>query len=258
MAPRTVQARRYVTAFREGGSLPGLVEADDEGLYVVKFRGSAQGLRVLVAEWIAGELARAAGLRVPELVLLEFDPVLGRNEPDPELRGLLKASGGLNLGLDFLPGSVTFDPLAGGAPEPAYASLTVLFDAFVTNVDRTPRNPNLLRWHRELWLIDHGAALYFHHAFRADAPLQGSENPFPMVGQHVLLPFATELPSAMDTLTAALTPGRINDVVSQLPEGWLAAEAGPGKREYVAWLCARLEVLPLILQEAQRARARLV
>lgn len=258
MTPRTVQARRYVTPFREGGSLPGLVEADDEGLYVVKFRGSAQGPRVLVAEWIAGELARAAGLKVPELVFLEFDPALGRNEPDPELRDLLKASGGLNLGLDYLPGSVTFDPLASGAPDAHYASRAVLFDAFVTNVDRTPRNPNLLRWHRDVWLIDHGAALYFHHAFRPEAPLQGSDSPFPMTAQHVLLPFASELPRAAEGLEAALTPSRIEEVVALLPASFFPPEATPGKAAYVAWLRARREALPAILQEAERARARLV
>ena len=161
---RTVTATRYVTPLREGGSLPAIVEADDSGLYVVKFRGAGHGLNALLAECISGELARVAGLRVPELVTVHIDPALGRNEPDAEIRALLKASAGLNLGLDWLPGSLTFDPVAGPAPSVAEASAIVWFDAFVSNPDRSPRNPNLLCWHRQLWLIDHGAALYFHHA----------------------------------------------------------------------------------------------
>ena len=164
MRLRTVSATRYVTPLNEGGSLPGLVEADDDGLYVLKFRGAGQGPKALVAEVIAGELARALGLRVPELVLVELDPLLGRAEPDPEIQELLLASAGLNLGVDYLPGSLTFNPAAGLPPTAELAARVVWFDALVTNVDRTPQNPNILVWHRALWLIDHGAALYFHHA----------------------------------------------------------------------------------------------
>ena len=162
---RTVRATRYVTPLREGGSLPAIVEGDDDGLYVAKFRGAGQGPKALVAEVIAGGLARAAGLRTPELVALELDPALGRNEPDYEIRMLLRGSVGTNLGVDYLPGSVTFDPLVGPAPDPALASLVVALDAWVANVDRTPRNTNLLLWHGALWLIDHGASLGFHHAW---------------------------------------------------------------------------------------------
>jgi hypothetical protein len=173
---RTVTATRYVTPLREGGSLPAIVEADDSGLYVVKFRGAGHGTKALVAEVVTGELARAAGLRVPELVRIEVAESLGRNEPDPEIRDLLRASVGSNLGLDYLPGSITFDPVAGPAPAAGEASDIVWFDAFTSNVDRTARNPNLLCWHGRLWLIDHGAALYFHHAW--DDEVARSRSPF--------------------------------------------------------------------------------
>src|SRR5579884_728995 len=160
---RTVKATRYVLPLREGGSLPAIVEADDLGLYVVKFRGAGQGIRALIAEIIAGETGRALGLRVPELVFVDIDPALGRNEPDYEIRQLLKASPGLNLGLDYLPGSTMFDPAARDTAPPDEASMLVWLDAFTMNVDRTPRNANLLVWHGKLYPIDHGAALFFHH-----------------------------------------------------------------------------------------------
>src|SRR5215203_5620778 len=160
---RTVYATRYVTPLREGGSLPAIVEADDLGLYVLKFRGAGQGPLALVAELIAGEIGRALGLKVPELVLVEVDAALGRNEPDPEIRDLLRASVGLNLALDYLPGSTMFDPAARDTADRDMASRAVWFDAFITNVDRTAKNPNLLYWHKVLHFIDHGAALYFHH-----------------------------------------------------------------------------------------------
>lgn len=189
--PRTVTATRYVTPLREGGSLPAVVEADDDGLNVAKFCGAGQGKKALIAELVAGELGRAAGLKVPEIVLLEVDPVLGRSEPDHEIRALLAASAGTNVALDYLPGSITFDPLAGPYPAGAIASATVAFDAFITNVDRTPKNPNLLCWHRELWLIDHGAALYFHHAW--DDHVERSRTAFATIRSHVLLPWADRL-----------------------------------------------------------------
>jgi len=178
-----------VTPLREGGSLPGLVEADDDGLYVLKFRGAGQGPKALVAEVVAGELARAIGLPVPELVLVELDPAIGRAEPDPEIQDLLVASGGTNLGVDFLPGALPFSPAAGPPPDPELAAAIVWLDALVTNVDRTAQNPNLLWWHRRLWLIDHGAALYWHHAaeqsvdaaapFAASAPTSCCRTPRP-------------------------------------------------------------------------------
>src|SRR5215469_5506032 len=201
---RTVRATRYVAPLREGGSLPAIVEASDEGLYVVKFRGAGQGPRALIAELVAGEIGRALGLPIPEIVMIEVDPVLGRAEPDSEIQSLLKASGGLNLALDFLPGALPFGPglaqsLLGGpeSSEDAHqpygnlASEIVWFDAFVTNVDRTPRNPNLLLWHRRLWLIDHGAALYFHYTWKDY--LARARSGFPQVKEHVLLPFASDL-----------------------------------------------------------------
>src|SRR3954465_2946380 len=161
---RSIRVTRYVTPLREGGSLPAIVEADDEGLYVLKFRGAGQGPKALIAELVCGELARLSGLLVPEIVLVELEAELARTEPDPEIQDLIRASAGLNLALDYLPGSVTFDPLV-DRPTADIASAIVWHDAFVTNVDRTPRNSNLLMWHRRLWLIDHGAALYFHHSW---------------------------------------------------------------------------------------------
>src|SRR3954447_6336856 len=189
---RRVQATRYVTPLREGGSLPAIVEADDLGLYVVKFRRAGQGPLALVAELIAGEIGRTLGLKVPDLVLVDFDAALGRNEPDQEIRDLMQASTGLNLGLDYLPGSVMFDPAARDPVDPDVASRAVWFDAFVTNVDRTARNPNLLWWHKTLWFIDHGAALYFHHNWPEISRAAGSG--FPMIREHVLLPWATSIP----------------------------------------------------------------
>ncbi|HEV7914822.1 MAG TPA: HipA family kinase, partial [Albitalea sp.] len=162
---RTVAATRYVTPLREGGSLPAVVEADDDGLYVLKFRGAGQGPKALIAELVGGEIARAAGLPVPEIVFVQLDAELARTEPDPEIQDLIRASAGLNLALDYLPGSVTFDPLA-EQPDAVLASSVVWHDAFITNLDRTPRNTNMLVWHGKLWLIDHGAALYFQHDWR--------------------------------------------------------------------------------------------
>lgn len=260
--PRTIVATRYVTPLREGGSLPAIVEADDAGLYVVKFRGAGQGAKALIAEFIAAELAKAAGLRVPEMVLVELDPALGRNEPDSEIRDLLKASAGLNLALDYLPGSVTFDPVAGPAPDPAVASALVAFDAFITNVDRTPKNPNLLCWHRELWLIDHGASLYFHHAWEDWE--ERSQSRFAPIKDHVLLPWANALPQAQDTLKARLTRERVEATVAGIPEGWLRAAESPfptvdaHRAGYVTWLLKRIEALPAFIEEAARARAQLV
>src|SRR5579871_4536783 len=191
---RTTTATRYVLPLREGGSLPAIVEADDLGLYVVKFRGAGQGILALIAELIAGEIGRALGLRVPEMIFIEIDAALARNEPDYEIRQLLKASEGLNLALDYLPGSVTFDPAARDVASPDEASLTVWLDAFTQNVDRTARNANLLLWHRKLYLIDHGAALFFHH----DWPTMHKKiaAPFGEIRQHVLLPWASEIEPA--------------------------------------------------------------
>jgi HipA-like kinase len=257
---RTVVATRYVTPLREGGSLPALVEGDDQGLYVVKLRGAGQGAKALVAEWVAGELARAAGLRVPELVRVEVDPALGRNEPDGEIRDLLKASAGPNLGLDFLPGSVTFDPAVGPPPGADEAADLVFLDALVTNVDRTPRNPNLLVWHGKLWLIDHGAALYVHHDWgRGAAP--GA--PFPAVKDHVLLPWAGSIAAAAARLAPRLDGGVVQGIVAALPDGWLPAEPGlpdaaAHRARYLGYLTGRLAARDGFVEEADRARALLV
>jgi hypothetical protein len=258
---RTVAATRYVTPLREGGSLPAIAEADDAGLYVVKFRGAGQGPKALVAELVAGELARATGLRVPELVLVEVDPALGRNEPDGEIRDLLRASAGTNLGLDYLPGSVTFDPVAGPAPGGAEASEIVWFDALVANVDRTARNTNLLAWHRRLWLIDHGAALYFHHAWSgAEA---AARQPFRAVREHVLLRWAEDVAGAGRRLAPRLSPEVLARVLAAVPDGWLAAEPGlptpaDHRAAYHRVLSARLAGAAVFEEEARRARQALV
>src|SRR6266849_2873428 len=185
MRLRTVMATRYVTPLREGGSLPAIVEADDDGMYVLKFRGAGPGPKALIAELVAGEIARASGLPVPEIVLVELDPELARTEPDPEIQDLIRASTGLNLALDYLPGAVTFDPIA-EKPDADLAASVVWFDAYATNVDRTPRNTNMLMWHRRLWLIDHGAALYFHPTWTNY--MDRSRDAFPMIKDHILLP----------------------------------------------------------------------
>src|SRR5213082_830481 len=184
---RTITATEYVMPLREGGSLPAIVEGDDDGTYVLKFRGAGQGVRALIAELVSGELARALGLPVPEIVFADLDPRMAKTEPDPEIQELLQKSEGLNLALDYLPGSITFDPIVELpiAGKSRLASSMVWFDALVTNVDRTPKNTNLLVWHRNLWMIDHGATLIFHH--RWDGYRELSRNPFPLIAEHVLL-----------------------------------------------------------------------
>ncbi len=255
---RTVRATRYVTPLREGGSLPGLVEADDDGLYVLKFRGAGQGPKALIAELLAGELARALALPVPEIVFVEVAAELARTEPDPEIQDLIRASAGLNLALDYLPGSVTFDPVA-ETVEPDLASAVVWFDALVTNVDRTARNTNMLMWHRRLWLIDHGAALYFHHNW--DNYLARSRARFPQIKEHVLLPSASALAEADARLSGAVTPALVRELLALVPEAWLAAEprfaAAPddGRAAYAEYLLTRLSTPRDFVQEAADARA---
>lgn len=258
---KTLAATRYVTPLREGGSLPAVVEASDGKLYVAKFRGAGQGPRALVAEWLAGELARACGFDVPELVRLELDEAFGRNEPDPEIRDLLRASTGANLGLEFLPGAIAYDPIAPPDVALELASRIVWFDAFVMNVDRTPRNPNLLLARGRLWLIDHGAALYFHHAWRNAAASVSS--PFSPVRDHVLLPRASRLAEAGAELRDRLAAAPVADLLAALPEAWLAAPDAPGdpaatRAAYGTWLAARIADSATFEQEAERARAALV
>jgi hypothetical protein len=217
---------RYVTPLREGGSLPAIVEADDDGLYVLKFRGAGQGTRALVAELVSGEIARALGLPVPELVFAELDRDLARTEPDPEIHALIHDSAGLNLALDYLPGSVTYDPIV-HQTDPELASRIVWFDAYVTNADRTVRNTNILVWHRRLWLIDHGATLYFHHAAGWQSDPARARAPFVMFKEHVLLPRAGPLGAIDAAMAAALTDDVVNEILSWIPDGWLTA-ADPG------------------------------
>jgi hypothetical protein len=253
---RTISATRYITPLREGGSLPAIVEADDEGMYVLKFRGAGQGAKALIAELVAGELARALGLPVPEIVLVELDPDLARTEPDPEIQHLIRASAGLNLALDYLPGSVTFDPVV-EQPDAPLASAIVWFDAFVSNVDRTARNTNLLVWHRKLWLIDHGAALYFHHDW--DGYRERAADPFARIRDHVLLPFASAIREADARLTALLTRDSIERIVAQIPDAWLGGDApfvdsAAHRDAYAQYLCRRIEAPHAFVEEALRAR----
>ncbi len=258
---RTVTATRYVTPLREGGSLPAIVEADDLGTYVLKFRGAGQGPRALVAELLAGEIGRALGLKVPELVRVEVDAALGRNEADPEIRDLLKASVGMNLALDYLPGSVTFDRAAGETADAETASRAVWFDAFVTNVDRTPRNPNLLCWHRTLYFIDHGAALYFHHSWESAETM--AESRFPAIKDHLLLPWASRIEELDPLLRGLLSEDLFRNLAEQIPDAWLPPDPGyPSPAEqrdgYVRFLTRRLAAAQRFVEEAANARAQLV
>lgn len=253
MPLRTLSATRYVTPLREGGSLPAVVEADDDGMYVLKFRGAGQGRKALVAELVAGEIARALALPVPEIVLVDLDADLGRAEPDPEIQELIRASAGLNLALDYLPGAVTFDPVA-DPPGDEFASRVVWFDALVTNIDRSPRNVNLLTWHRKPWLIDHGAALYFHHG-SADWSARARDG-FAQVKDHVLLAHAARLAEVDAELAARLGPAVIRGIVALVPDAWLD---DPAQRDaYAGYLARRLESPRPFLEEAIRARSQLV
>jgi hypothetical protein len=258
---RTVTATRYVTPLREGGSLPAIVEADDDGMYVLKFRGAGQGPKVLIAEFLCGELGRALGLPIPETVFVELDPVLGQNELDSEIQALVTASAGLNLALDYLPGSLAFDPLSVPSIDPMLASTIVWFDAYVMNVDRTPRNPNLLVWHRNLWLIDHGAALYVHHTW-ADY-LTRSRSRFAAIKDHILLPVASELHAVDAALTPRITPALITELVAAIPEVWLVneptfADLTAHRAAYVEYLLNRLETPRAFVEEAIDAHIRRV
>jgi hypothetical protein len=237
--------------------LPAIVEADDDGLYVLKFRGAGQGPKALIAELVAGEIARLMGLRVPEIVFIELPVDLARTEPDAEIQSLIRASGGLNLALDYLPGSITFDPLI-YTPDEQLASAIVWFDAFVCNVDRTARNSNMLMWHRRLWLIDHGAALYFHHAWtRHD---EHATSPFPLIKDHVLLRFAAALPEIDAQMRSTLSEDKLANIVHLIPEAWLPDDPGfdgkSGQREaYLNFFKRRLRSSDAFVGEAVRARS---
>lgn len=256
----TLRATRYVTPLREGGSLPALVEADDDGLYVLKFRGAGQGRKALIAELLAGEMGRALGLPIPRQAFMELAPELGRNEPDPEIRSLLEASLGLNFAMDYLPGSIAFDPVA-NVVDPELASQIVWFDAFVMNVDRTARNTNMLMWHKKLYLIDHGASLFFHHQWQTAA--NKFESPFPAIRDHVLLRSASDIVGAGRTLLSVLTHDLFRSLVRLIPEGWLEGEPTflnpeEHRESYMQFFMKRLSVSTIFEEEAIRARANLI
>lgn len=257
---RTVGVTRYVTPLREGGSLPALVEADDEFLYVLKFRGAGQGIKALIAELLGGEIARALGFRVPEIVFAELDSAFGRSEGDEEIQDLLRASEGMNLGLHYLSGSITFNAVL--APLDAeLASRIVWLDGLIMNVDRTSRNTNMLMWHKELWLIDHGASFYFHHAW--ENVEQHALNPFTRVKDHVLLPQATELEAVDEELKAKLSTEKISAIVSLIPDEWLLMDSSfetvaEHRQAYVQFLETRLSHSSVFIKEAQNARKALV
>ena len=244
-----VAATRYVAALREGGSMPGLVEADDDGLYVLKFRGAGQGPLALVAEVIASELARALGFLVPQLVRIELDPVLGRAEPDPEIQELILASGGLNVGIDFLPGSLAYTPSGPVQPDAELAADIVWFDALLTNVDRSAANPNLLVWHQQVWLIDHGAALFLQHG--GLRPAEQATRAFPQIAEHVLLPRASSILEADERLSPRVDRALLEHVVRLVPADWLV---GDPAETYVEYLERRLEAPRAFAQEAEHVR----
>ena len=258
---RHVNATRYVMPLREGGSLPGLVEADDDGMYVVKFRGAGQGSGALVAELVVGELARSIGLPVPELVFIDVDPVLGRSEPDGEVQALIQASAGLNLGCDFLPGALKFDGAMAGMVDESLASAIVWFDAYITNIDRTARNTNMLWWHRSLKIIDHGAALYVMHAW------EGYESrvttPFGASRDHVLLSRATQIADADAHYAALIDADLIHHITGLVPSAWwplgqrwqAPEQARDAMRHY---LVERIRFPRAFVAEGVRAHAALV
>ncbi len=258
--PRSVNVTRYVTPLREGGSLPAIAEADDGFLYVLKFRGAGQGIKALIADLIGGELARAAGLRIPEIVFASLDSAFGRTEPDEEIQELLRKSEGVNLGIHYLSGSITYDPVV-TIPDNLLASKIVWLDSFLTNVDRTPRNTNMLTWRKELWLIDHGASLYFHHSW-ANWEEQ-ARKPFTLIKDHVLLPWATELEEADQFFHSVFTPGLIREVVGTVPDEWLATSESSVSTDatrqiYIDFLTTRIASSAIFLKEAQHAREALV
>jgi hypothetical protein len=257
---RTVEVTRYVTPLREGGSLPAISEADDGFLYVLKFRGAGQGVKSLIADLIGGELARVAGLKVPEIVFAQLDSAFGRTEPDEEIQDLLKASVGLNLGLHYLSGAITFDPTI-TTLNATVASQILWLDALLMNVDRTARNTNMLIWNKELWLIDHGAALYFHHSWENWE--EQAKRPFVQVKDHVLLPWASELDAVDKTFRSLLTADLVRGIISIVPDDWLSANTSvnspaEAREVYSQFLITRIENSAIFIKEAQHARKSLI
>ncbi len=252
---RTVNVTRYSAPLREGGSLPALVEADDQFMYVLKFRGAGQGKKALIAELIGGEIARALGLQVPEIVFANLDVAFGRIEGDEEIQDLLKASVGLNLALHYLSGAVTYDPLVTKV-DFMLASQIVWLDSLILNVDRTARNTNLLWWHKELWLIDHGAALYFHHSWQ---DWENPERPFPKIKDHVLLPLATKLKEADAKNKVMITEDKVRSIVALIPDEWLSDEptfSSPDahREAYTTFIMNRVNRSDFFVNEAIHAR----
>ena len=258
---RTVTATRYVTPLREGGSLPAIIEADDRQLYVLKFRGAGQGRKALIAELVTGEIGRALGLPIPEIVLVELDAALARSEPHEEIQELIASSAGLNVALGYIGGALAFEPLLPPPEALALASAIVWFDAYATNVDRTARNTNMLVRDRQLWLIDHGAELYVHHTWANY--IERSRSAFPQVKDHVLLRYADALPEADLVLRPLLTSDLIDAIVALIPDSWLDDEPSFADRDehraaYVSYLCNRLAEPRTFVEEALDARAKLV
>lgn len=256
---RTVDIIRYVTPLREGGSLPAIVEADDGFLYVLKFRGAGQGVKALIAELIGGEIARTLGLRVPEIVFANVDPAFGRTEPDEEIQDLLKFSAGLNLALHYLSGAINFDPVVNKV-DPLLASQIVWLDALLMNVDRTVRNTNLLMWRKELWIIDQGASLYFHHTWSNWE--EQSLKPFVQIKDHVLLQWASELEKVNESFRSILTREKIISIVGLIPDEWLVNDSAPNadenKKVYEQFLLNRISHSHIFVKEAQHARQVLI
>lgn len=257
---RTVTVCRYITALREGGSLPALAEADDDFKYVLKFRGAGHGVKALIAEFLGGEIARAIGLKVPELVFANLDEAFGRTEGDEEIQDLLQGSKGLNLALHFLSGAINFDPAVTIVDE-VTASRIVWLDAYITNVDRTYRNTNMLIWHRELWLIDHGASFYFHHSWTNME--KHAQSPFSLIKDHVLLPQAAQLEEVDEQIKQLLKIGKIREIVEGLPDEWLQwreTDLSPEeiRKVYIQFLEIRLRNSHIFIKEAQNARQALI
>jgi hypothetical protein len=260
MKLRTVQVTRYIQAFREGGSLPALADANDNFKYVLKFRGAGHGTKALIAEYLGGEIARALGLSVPELVFIDLDAAFGRTEADEEIQELLQKSQGLNLGLHFLSGALNFDPNTKNVAA-KLASQVVWLDAFITNVDRTFRNTNLLLWHKELWLIDHGAAFYFHHSWENWE--QHAKSPFDLIKDHVLLPQASLLEEVNAESLAVLTNQKLDEIVNLLPDDWLKWEGNQQTPDeirtiYYQFLVLRKASANTFVNQAQNARAPII
>ena len=253
---RTVDVVQYISPLREGGSMPGIVKANDDFLYIIKFRGAGQGKKALIAEFLGGELARTIGLKVPELVFMNLDDSFSKMEPDEEIQDLLKFSVGLNLGLHFLSSAITYDPLVSEAPAMTCSKIVIL-DSLISNIDRTTKNPNLLMWQKELWIIDNGAAFYFHHNWNNWK--QHLTRSFPMIKDHVLLEKATELDKAAKEIQSELNEETIKNIINEIPEEWLTDEHDPinpdeKRAAYLEYMMAKLGLIDVLVKEAQDAR----